>query len=588
MGYYYRGKEFEGSTPVSGNLIRFLWGMSRPMRGYMAAALAVMLIAAVFDLIRPYLMKLAIDNHILTGDLSGLVWLSELYAISILATALFAYIQTVLLQYIGQKVILEARQKVFRHLIYRRYAQLEGQSVGRMVTRVTNDTDALKELYTDVIVSFASDILALAGIMLVMLLLDWQLALVSFTVLPVMAVLAVAYQNYARLAYRLVREKTAAVNGFVQESLNGAAVVKAFGRFGRTSEEFRRMSDEYLAAGLKEMRTFALFRPLVDLIYTLAIALVLWYGGWDEKSGIQLGVLVAFLRYVEKFFWPIKDLAEKFSLLQSALAAAERVYDLLAEERPEEASDGPSPVSLPAFQGGVVFDDVWFAYQEENWVLRGLSLTVNPGEFVGIVGLSGSGKTTLVSLLLRFYEPQRGSIRLDGVDIRDIPLAVLRRKAGVVFQEVHLFQGTVADNISLYCADISRKTIEEASRTASFHTVAESLPQGYDTPIGYQGALLSAGQRQLLSLARALALEPDVLVLDEATSNIDSETEAYIQAALAAIAGQRTTVAVAHRLSTVQQADKIFVMSKGQVAEAGTHQELLAKRGIYYRLHSSQ
>ncbi|MDF2501060.1 MAG: ABC-type multidrug/protein/lipid transport system, ATPase component [Anaerosporomusa subterranea] len=586
MARYFQTKDYERTVPVSMKLLKFLWGMSQPMRLYMWVSLVVMLLATGFDLIRPYLMKVAIDSHMQTGNIEGLAQLAALYAASIGATAMFSYIQTVLLQYIGQTIILGARQKIFRHLLYRPYAELEGQPVGRMVTRVTNDTDALKELYTDVIVSFASNILTLIGIMLVMLALDWRLALVSYAVLPFMVASTLLYQRYARLAYRLVREKTALVNSFVQENLNGAPIVKAFARFQTTGEEFRKLSDQYLAAGFKEMRTFAIFRPLVDLIYTLAVALVLWLGGWDGKTGLEIGVLVAFLRYVEKFFWPIKDLAEKFGSLQSALAAAERVYDLLAEEPSPEMTPCAEP--LDAFRGSVSFEDVWFAYQNEDWVLRGVTINIEPGEFAGVVGLSGSGKTTLVSLLLRFYEPQRGVIRLDGIDIRDLPLPVLRRKVGVVFQDVHLFQGSIADNISLYHQEISRSSVESASRIASLHATVTQMPQGYDTPIGYQGALLSAGQRQLLSLARALASQPDILVLDEATSNIDSQTEQHVQEALAAISEQRTILAVAHRLSTIQQADKIFVMSRGRVAEAGRHADLLAKRGLYFRLYSSQ
>ena len=586
MARYFQSRDYE-TVPVTTKLMTFLWGMSKPMRKHMLLALTVMLIATGFDLVRPYIMKIAIDSHMLIGDLSGLPGLALLYAASILATAAFGYIQTVLLQYIGQTIIHGARQKIFRRLLNRSYADLEGQPVGRLVTRVTNDTDALKELYTDVIMSFAGNIITLVGIMLVMLVMNWRLALVSYLVLPLMVVSTVIYQRYARKAYRMVREKTALVNSFVQESLNGALVVKAFARFRATSEEFRRLSDDYLTAGLKEMRTFALFRPLVDLIYTLAAALVLWYGGWSDRTGLELGVLVAYLSYVEKFFWPIKDLAEKFGLLQSALAAAERVYDLLVEAEPvnETVKQG----SLPAvFQGGVRFDNVWFAYTNEDWVLRGLTIEIKPGEFVGIAGLSGSGKTTLVSLLLRFYEPQRGVITIDGVDIREIPLDKLRRRVGVVFQDVHLFQGTIAENISLYHENITQEDIQSAAVIANLHSSVCGLPHGYDTPIGYQGALLSAGQRQLLSLARALAIRPDILVLDEATSNIDSQTEQHIQTALAAISGQRTTIAVAHRLSTILQADRIFVLSRGRVVEEGRHLELLASRGVYYRLYSSQ
>lgn len=586
MARYFRTKDYDKTVPLTMKLIRFLWAMSQPMRRYMLVALGIMLLATGFDLIRPYLMKIAIDDHMQTGDVEGLAFVAVLYAASIGATVILSYIQTVLLQYIGQTIILGARQKIFRHLIYQSYAELEGQPVGRLVTRVTNDTDALKELYTDVIVSFASNVLTLLGIMVVMVMLDWRLAMVSYAILPLMVVATVVYQRYARFAYRQVREKIAAVNSFVQESLNGISTLKAFARFRLTGEEFRALSDQYLTAGLREMRTFSIFRPLIDLVYTLAVALVLWQGGWGEKSGLEIGVLVAFLRYVEKFFWPIRDLAEKFATLQAALAAAERVYvPLLESATADPIADTDYPDS---FQGNISFEDVWFAYQDNDWVLRGVTIQINAGEFAGIVGLSGSGKTTLVSLLLRFYEPQRGMIRLDGMDIREIPLPVLRRKIGVVFQDVHLFQGSIADNISLYHQDISLQQSIEAAQAANLHAAIVQMPQGYDTPIGYQGALLSAGQRQLLSLTRALAVQPDILVLDEATANIDSQTEQQIQAALAAVSGQRTTIAIAHRLSTIQEADTIIVMSRGRVVEIGRHAALLAQKGLYFRMHNSQ
>lgn len=586
MARYFRTKDYDKTVPLTMKLIRFLWAMSQPMRRYMLVALGIMLMATGFDLIRPYLMKIAIDDHMQTGNVEGLAFVAVLYAVSIGATVILSYIQTVLLQYIGQTIILGARQKIFRHLIYQSYAELEGQPVGRLVTRVTNDTDALKELYTDVIVSFASNVLTLLGIMVVMVMLDWRLAMVSYAILPLMVAATVVYQRYARLAYRQVREKIAAVNSFVQESLNGISTLKAFARFRLTGEEFRALSDQYLTAGLREMRTFSIFRPLIDLVYTLAVALVLWQGGWGEKTGLEIGVLVAFLRYVEKFFWPIRDLAEKFATLQAALAAAERVYVPLLESA---TADPIADTNYPdSFQGNISFEDVWFAYQNNDWVLRGVTIQINAGEFAGIVGLSGSGKTTLVSLLLRFYEPQHGMIRLDGMDIREIPLPVLRRKIGVVFQDVHLFQGSIADNISLYHQDISLQQSIEAAQAANLHAAIVQMPQGYDTPIGYQGALLSAGQRQLLSLTRALAVQPDILVLDEATANIDSQTEQQIQAALTAVSGQRTTIAIAHRLSTIQEADTIIVMSRGRVVEAGRHAELLAQKGLYFRMHNSQ
>ncbi len=590
MSMYFRGREYDSAPPdrpLDREVAKVLWSFAQPFRGLMAAALAVMLLGTAADLARPYLLKVAIDNQILLGDLAGLRNTAWLYAVTIAAGMLFAWGQTILLQYIGQKIIFDVRQKVFNQLIYMRYTDIESQPVGRIVTRVTNDTDAIKDLYTDVLVAFASDMLVLIGIIAVMLAIDWRLALVSFTAIPVMIVLAVLYQKYARRAYRLVREKTAAINSFLQESLNGISVVKAFARFLRSEAEYTVVNREYLAAGLKEMRTFALFRPFVDLVYTLAVVLLLWYGDWQSSlGGVEIGVVAAFLRYMEKFFWPIRDLAEKYSLLQSALAAAERVYELLAAVRPAEEPVGQNPHQR--VNGEISFEDVWFAYEEPHWVLCGLSFSVAVGEFIGIAGLSGSGKTTVINLLLRLYEPQRGRILVDGVDVREIPLDVLRRTVGVVFQDVHLFNGTVAENISLFDPAISRRDIIDAATVANCHEFIAKLPQGYDTPIGYQGAMISVGQRQLLSLARMLACRADVLVLDEATSNIDGETEMLIQGALEHIAKQRTMLVVAHRLSTIQNADRILVLHRGLIAEAGTHDELVACRGLYWRLYHSQ
>lgn len=563
-----------------------LWGFAKPFFKLLLAAFVIMLLGTGADLIRPYLLKVAIDEQVVTHNVDGLIQTAQLYGSTIVISIILSYGQTLLLQYIGQQIIFDIRQKVFYQLLYQRYSQLETQPVGKMVTRVTNDTDAIKDLYTDVLISFISDFIMIMGIIVVMVLMDWQLALVSFTVIPVMIVVAIAYQKYARSAYRLVREKTSSLNTFIQENLNGIKIVKAFARFKHTEGEYQHVSDEYLSAGLKEMRTYAIFRPLVDLVYSLAIILVLWFSNWQIASGLEIGVVVAFLRYVEKFFWPIKDLAEKYSLLQSALAAAERIWDLISAEKLQEE---PQDVSAgQQFKGEIRFEHVWFAYEQEQWVLQDVSLVIPAGQFIGIAGLSGSGKTTLLQLLLRFYEPQQGTIYVDGMDVRTIPVELLRSRIGAVFQEVHLFKGTIADNISLYNKAIANDRIIMAARTANIHDTIINMPQGYDTPVGYQGALLSMGQRQLLSFARAVAAGTDILALDEATSSIDSETEGMIQNALEKIASQQTIVVVAHRLSTIQQADRIFVMHKGKIAEQGTHLELLAQQGLYSRLYNYQ
>lgn len=590
MAMYYRGKEYDtGETArrYDGKLLTVLWAFAGPFRHLFLLALALILLAAAADLWRPYLMKLAIDQYIAGMDKEGLLIIIYWYAGSIVASAVLSYAETMLLQYIGQRIIYSIREKVFKHLIYQRYGEIEGQPVGRLVTRVTNDTDAVKELYTDVLVAFASDSIILAGIIVIMLWIDWQLALVAFTAIPLMFLLAAVYQKFARQAYRVVREKTAAINTFLQETINGISVIKAFFRFGLTSREYQNISREYLAAGLREMRVFALFRPLVDLIYVLATVAILGFGGWQYQNGIlEVGVVVAFLRYVEKFFGPIKDLAEKYNLLQSALAAAERIYELIKDDAAGEEPAGKPEIRH--FSGSIRFESVWFAYQGEDWVLKDVSFSIGAGEFTGVAGPSGSGKTTIISLLLRFYEPQCGAIYLDDRNIRDIPLEVLRRQLGVVFQDVHLFRGTIRDNITLFDETISDHTVKEAAVAAEIADFIESMPEQYDTPAGYHGSLLSAGQRQLISLARVLAWKSSILILDEATSSIDSATETYIQTALDRIAKVKTILVVAHRLSTIQHAGKIIVLSRGRVVEQGTHEELLAKNNVYCRLYNSQ
>ena len=590
MSLYYRGRSYEDKNASIKSLadmalLRTLWTLAAPVRPLLAWAFLLMLADIAADLVRPYLMKVAIDDYIAVKNLNGLQNLFYLYIATILSSMFFSFGENLLLQKAGQKVIQAVREKVFRHILQQKLSSLESQPVGRLVTRVTNDTDAVKDLYTEVIVAFASDAVMLAGIILVMLAMQWKLALLSFTIIPFMFLLAAAYQKYARRAYRAVREKTAGLNSFVQERLNGIGVIKAFGAFESTDSGFRQANDEYLAAGLAEMRTFAAFRPLVDIIYILSVLLVIGSGSWESKvSGIEIGVIVAFLRYMEKFFWPIKDMAEKYSLLQSALAAAERIQPMLSE--PEYIEQQARMQRYPAAE--IEFEDVWFAYEPDVWVLSGVSFLAPAGSFFGIVGLSGSGKTTLLNLLLRFYEPQQGRILIDGTDIREIPLHLLRHRVATVFQDVHIFKGSVAENISLYDPAITPEKIRAAAQAAHLDHFICNLPQGYDTQAGYLGSTLSAGQRQLLSFARALATEADVLILDEATSSIDSHTESLVQNAVNSASADRTLLVVAHRLSTVMGAGSILFMHRGKITERGTHEELMVLNGDYARLYNSQ
>ena len=591
MSLYYRGRSYEDKNASIKSLadlalLKSLWELAAPVRPLLGWAFLLMLADIAFDLVRPYLMKVAIDVYIAAQNMEGLQNLFFIYVVTIIAGMVFSYGENLLLQKAGQKVILAVREKVFHHILRQPLASLESQPVGRLVTRVTNDTDAVKELYTEVIVAFASDFVMLFGIILVMLAMQWKLALLSFTIIPFMILIATGYQKYARRAYRAVREKTAGLNSFIQERLNGIGVIKAFGAFAGTDQGFRKANDDYLQAGLKEMRTFAAFRPLVDIIYILAVLLVLGAGSLEAMAGgIEIGVIVAFLRYMEKFFWPIKDMAEKYSLLQSALAAAERIQPMLTEAENIEAHQEIRQC-YPAAE--IEFDEVWFAYETDVWVLSGVSFHVPSGSFFGIVGLSGSGKTTLLNLLLRFYEPQRGRILIDGTDIREIPRHILRHRVATVFQDVHIFKGSVAENISLYDPVITPEKVRSAAKAAHLDTFIRSLPQGYDTQAGYLGSALSAGQRQLLSFARALATEADVLILDEATSSIDSHTESLVQNAVNSAAANRTLLVVAHRLSTVGGADCILFMHRGKITERGTHEQLLVFGGDYARLYKSR
>ncbi len=564
-----------------GNVGRLLIRFAKPSRSLFIIAGILMLVATLLDLARPYLLKVAIDDSIMQGDMAGLYRIIGIYFVSLIGSGVVIYAQTMILQHVGQNIIHQMRERVLKHILSQSYDSLQKQSVGAMLTNVTNDTEAVKELYTGVLVASICDMLIVVGILIAMLVMNWQLAIFVVVMMPILLWGIKWYKQHSRNVYRILREKNAQVNIYLQESLQGIAVVKAFSRLRQSEAEFQAVSRDYLEAGVREIKVTVLFRPMIDLVAILAIASVLGISGMTTVAGgFEIGVIVAFIRYTEKLFFPIKDLAEKYNLLQSALAAAERIYHLLADEK--ESNEKRCGESIDKIHS-IEFQNVWFAYEGENWVIRDVSFRIEEGEFWGIAGKSGAGKSTIVHLLLGFYQPTRGCILLNDRPLADYAIESVRRAIGLVFQDIHLFKGTIADNITLF-RSMKEERIVQAAQTAGIAEMIDRLPHTYQTEIGYDGLTLSAGERQLLSMARVLASDADTLVLDEATSHIDSLAEHRLQCALESAAEEHTVLVIAHRLSTIRDADGILVLENGEIRERGTHEELTAMQGIYYKL----
>ena len=550
--------------------------------------LAVILLFAstAADLARPYLIGVAIDDFIKKGDAASLSRMGVYFLLLVVSGFLFNLLQIYVLSYAGQSIIFNIRQKLFSHMQKLPLSYFDKNPVGRLVTRVTNDTEALNEVYTNVLVTLLKDIAILAGVVVIMFKLNVTMTLVSLAIMPVVIVLSVFFRRRIRKVYRNVRTSLAKINSAISENISGMRVIQMFNREKENFERFGRIGHEYYRAVMSEIITFGLFRPAVEMMSYIALSLLIWFGGLEVLHGtLQFGVLYAFVNYISMFFQPINDLAEKYNILQASMAAAERIFLIL--DTPAEDDSGA--LSLPdGVRGEIEFRNVWFAYNEGDWVLRDVSFTVPAGKTVAIVGATGAGKTSIISLLSRLYEIQKGEILIDGINIRDIRKDDLRKLTGAVLQDVFLFSGKLKDNIRLDEESITDDKVREAARYVNADGFISKLPLGYDTEVMERGATFSAGQRQLLAFARALAFDPKILVLDEATSNIDTETEMLIQDALAKLTRNRTTIVIAHRLSTIQHADKIIVLHKGKVRESGTHQELLAKRGMYYSLYLLQ
>src|SRR6266446_7034790 len=613
-------------------LLRYL----APYKWQVAIALGSIFLKVGADVLGPYLTKIVIDRYLApvpglhtrfdrflsSNPFAGIAQIAALYVGLLVFSFLLEYLQTYYMQWAGRMVMFDLRKEIFRHLQRMHIGFYDRNPVGRLVTRVTSDVDALNEMFTSGVVSIFEDVFVLAGIVAIMLHMNPKLALITFAVLPLIAIATKIFRDKVRDSYRRIRVAIARINAYLQEHVSGMVVLQLFNREQRAFAKFSDVNASHMDAFKDAIMAHAVYYPVVEILSSIAIACVIWFGGNDVIRGATtIGILAAFIQYAQRFFRPIQDFSEKYNILQSAMAASERVFKLL--DTPAEITS-PATTKRPTGPGRIEFDHVWFAYRtvpvgggdsgknpgngqggtarrpvpteqrsavqdtEPDWILRDVSCTIEPGETVAIVGHTGAGKTTIISLLLRFYDVQKGAVRIDGVDVKEMDLAELRRRFGVVLQDPFLFTGTVEGNIRLGTEWITDENIERAAENVNLADFIRALPQGFKEEVRERGSTLSTGQKQLISFARALAHAPKILILDEATSSVDTETEVKVRDALNRMVEGRTSVVIAHRLSTIQRADKIIVMHKGQVREMGTHQQLLAQHGIYYKLYQLQ
>jgi len=584
-------------------LMRRLLAYVRPHAPLVAGAVLLLCVEGATQLVGPALTRRVIDVAIPARDAGMVRTAALLYALALAAQFAAGYGETVLTGLLGQRVMRTLRRELFAHLQRLPVAYFDRTPVGRLVTRVTGDVEALNELFTAGVVAGLGDLFTLTAISVMMLAVDWRLALAAFAVIPFVVLVSRLFQRRVREQYRDIRARVARINAFVQERLTGLRVVQLFGRERAERARFAALNDAHLESQLKSITVYALYFPAIEILTTVALAaLVVAAAGRVGVGTLTVGTVAAFLQLVRRFFQPLQDLSEKFNILQAAMAASERIFGLLdtpAEPAPAAAGRAPAPARAAAAGVTVTFEDVWFAYDlahmatagdapaEPEWVLKGVSFTARPGETVGLVGHTGAGKSTIVALLLRFYTPQRGRVLIDGVDLRDLTPAEVRARVGYVQQDIFLFAGTVGDNIRL-SAPLTGAELDAAAARVGADRVIGRLPGGWAHELGERGATLSVGERQLLSFARAIAADPALLVLDEATSAVDSEAEAQIQAGLGTLVRGRTTIAIAHRLSTIVDADQILVLHHGRVVERGRHRDLLGRGGLYARLYRLQ
>jgi ATP-binding cassette, subfamily B, multidrug efflux pump len=603
-------------------LMKRLLTYLRPYTWQVAVALMAIVMKAGADVLGPYLTKVAVDKYLAhsvtshsfldrwlnSAPLVGIAQIAAIYVGLQLFSFLLEFLQTYYMQWAGQKVMFDLRSQIFRHLQRMHIGFFDKNPVGRLVTRVTSDVDALNEMFTAGVVSIFEDVFVLAGILAIMLRMNWKLALITFAVLPLIFWATAIFRTSVRDSYRRIRVAIARINSYLQEHVSGMLVLQLFNREKRSYQQFSDVNKSHMDAFKDAILAYAVYYPVVEVLSSIAVACIIWFGGLDVIKGVTtLGILVAFIQYAQRFFRPIQDLSDKYNILQSAMASSERIFKLV--DTPVEIVS-PAQIQSPAGPGRIEFDHVWFAYRnlpaseeqeskaaggnnhvattEPDWILRDVSFAIEPGETAAIVGHTGAGKTTIISLLMRFYDVQKGAVRIDGVDVRNMDVAELRRRYGVVLQDPFLFTGTIGGNIRLGTEWIRDEDIARAAEEVNIADFIRTLPNGFKEQVQERGSTLSTGQKQLISFARALAHNPKILILDEATSSVDTETEFRVRDALSRMVEGRTSVIIAHRLSTIQRADKIIVMHKGQVREIGSHQQLLANRGIYYKLYQLQ
>ena len=568
-------------------LMRRLWAYVRPHQLLGLLGLVLLLLTSLNDLAGPYFTQQAIDHYIRPGRLTGYGRLAGLWALVLLLNFGARYWQSYLMNLLGQRVMFDMRNAIFAHLQRMSLQYFDHTPVGVLVTRMTNDVDALNQLLTSGLVAVIGDLFSLVVIAGFLLWVNWQMAVVVFLIMPVVVAVTAVMRTQMRETYRAIRTRIGRINGFLQEAVSGILTLQLFNREQRALEDFDRLNDDYLRANLRSVALFAVFMPVMSFIGSLTFAFILWVGGGRVIQGaLTLGTLVLFLQLSDRLYQPIRDLSEKYNILQAAMAASERIFGILDE--PAGDLDDASAACMPSLRGAISFDHVWFAYQDEDWVLRDVSFAIQPGEKVAVVGATGAGKTSLISLLTRFYDVQQGTIRVDGRDIRTLARADLRRHVGVILQDPFVFTGTVAQNIQLG-ETMTRSRVEAAARAVNADRFIRRLPGRYDHELHERGSDLSTGQKQLIAFARALAFDPEILmVLDEATANVDTETELVIQQSLVTLMEGRTSIIIAHRLSTIRHVDRIIVLHRGRIVESGTHAELLARRGVYFRLYELQ